>query len=188
MEKIKIKKIGRKDMPSKYKEGETYALMTVLDHKNRKLTAFGKWAEGWKVDDVVEVNIVEKTWRDKDGFEQVNLNLENPNKGQFTPGGGRGGGFNFAASAYNNAVMYLIAVGLSGEKKKVTLEEVDKVAAYFLTKISSGSGTPVAETTKVKTVDVEEDIKPLKKKAKAADEEFEEAEETTEETEEEDPF
>lgn len=179
MEKIKIKKISRKELPSKYKEGETYALMTILDHKNRKLTAFGKWAEGWKEGDVVEVIVKEKTWRDKDGFDQVSLNLDNPNKKPFTPGFG-GRGFNNKASAYNSAVMYMIAVGLSGEKKKVTLEAVDTVATHFLSKIDTNTETSV-ETTNVRTVDVEEDEKPAKKKV-------EEAEETTDEIEDEDPF
>lgn len=82
-EKITIIKIKRQDMPSKYKEGDTYKLTTILDSKKRKMTATGKWAENWKVDDVIEAIIEKKPWTDRNGNEIINLNLKNPNPKTF---------------------------------------------------------------------------------------------------------
>lgn len=170
-EKITIQKIGRKDMPSKFKEGETYKLTTILDEKGRKMAAFGKWAEGWKVGDVIEAQIKEKKWTDKEGFEQVGLSLENPNKQTFTPGGIKSN-FNPTISAYNNAVLFAIALGVSGSKKKITLEDLDKIATHFLGKFDTSTTT--ATTDNVPTVDVAKEEKQAPKKVK--DDDFDEEE------------
>lgn len=152
-EKITIKKIGRKDMPSKFKEGETYKMTTILDDKNRKMTAFGGWAEGWEVGNEVEVNVVPKTWKDRDGMEQNSLNLENPNKQPFTPRGG--GGFNPTISAYQSAATFALALATAG-KKKLTLEDLDKIAEHIKSKFDTTS--PVS-TESVPEIDVEKEEK-----------------------------
>ena len=184
-EKITIKKIGRKDMPSKFKEGDTYAMTTVLDSENRKMTAFGGWAENWKVGDTPNVIIKEKTWKDKDGFEQVSLNLDNPDKKPFTPRGG-GGGFNPTISAYQSAATFALALATSG-KKKLTLADLDKIADHIKEKF----GTPATEEKKddVPTVDVEKDEKKTSKKKKEKDPDFDDDEEVEDEDDDDDdPF
>ncbi len=184
-EKITIRKVGRKDMPSKFKEGDTYAMTTVLDSKKRKMTAFGKWAESWKEGDEVDVIIKEKTWKDKDGFEQVSLNLDDPNKKPFTPRGG--GGFNPTISAYNSAAMFAIAMAVSGTKKKLTLADLDKIAEH----IKENFGTPAVTEEKkddVPSVDVEKDEKKTKKEDKVKDDDFDEDDEDFDEEDDEDPF
>ncbi len=178
MTKITIKKVGRKDMPSKFKEGETYKMTTVLDDKNRKMTAFGQWAENWKVGDEVEVTIKEKTWRDKDGFEQTNLNLDNPNKKPFTP---RGGTFNPAISAYNSAAMFAIALAVSGAKKKLNLADLDRIAEHIKAKFDAFSTTEKKDD--VPEVDVEKEDK---SKPKEKDDDFDE--EVEEDDDDDDPF
>ncbi len=175
-EKITIKKIGRKDMPSKFKEGETYKMTTILDDKSRKMSAFGAWAEGWNVGDEVEVDIKEKSWKDKDGFEQINLNLDNPNKKPFTPRGG--GNFNPLISAYNSAAMFAIALAVSGSKKKLTLADLDKIAEHIKSKFDSTT-TTTEKKEGVPEVDVEKEQKTNSKK----DEDFDDDDE-----EDEDPF
>ena len=75
--KIKIAKIGRKEMPSKFKEGETYSITTILDEiSGRKGAAMGKFADGWKIGDTVEGIWEKRTWKDKDGFAQESWNIK----------------------------------------------------------------------------------------------------------------
>lgn len=175
-EKITIKKIGRKDMPSKFKEGETYKMTTILDDNNRKMTAFGQWAEGWKVGDEVEVDVKEKTWRDKDGFEQTSLNMDNPNKKPFTPRGG--GNFNPMISAYQVAATFALALATSG-KKKLSLEDLDKIAEHVKSKF--GSTTETEKKDDVPEVDVEKEGKGKKKKVEKDDDFDDEEDEDVEE-------
>src|SRR3989304_5473858 len=103
IEKIKIVKVGRKQQPSKFKPGETYSITTMLDDKGRKLAAMGAWGEKWVVGDVVEASIEEKKWTDKDGFEQISMNLVNPNKKEFTPRSGGGSYMNPIVVSYQLA-------------------------------------------------------------------------------------
>jgi len=154
IEKIKIVQLGRKSQPSKFKPGEMYAITTIMDDKNRKLGAMGAWAEKWVVGDVIEGTIVEKKWTDKDGFEQVSLNIENPNKKEFSP---RGGG------SYSNPVIvsYQLAATLAPlffeGKKKLTLADIDSLAAELKKRIDvvpaasapEQKSTPVAEKKEV---------------------------------------
>lgn len=153
IEKIKIVKLGRKQQPSKFKPGETYSITTVMDEKNRKLAAMGAWGEKWQVGDEIEAIVEEKKWTDKDGFEQVNMNLKNPNQKDFIP---RGSG------SYVNPVVvaYQLAASLAplffSEKKKITLADIDKLAEELKKRIEVTSVTPVtsaqpeAEATKKK--------------------------------------
>lgn len=160
-EKITIAKLARKDMPSKFKEGDTYKMTTILDNNKRRMTAFGRWAEGWNIGDEVEVNIKTKTWRDKDGFEQTSLNLDNPNKQPFVPrgGGGGGGAVNPMIGIYNSAVIFAVALAVSDAKKKLTLEDVDKIANHIKTKCDEGTTDNVEKKAEVPKVDVEKDQK-----------------------------
>ena len=189
-EKITIKKIGRKDMPSKFKEGDTYKMTTVLDDKNRKMTAFGKWAENWSVGDNVEVNIKEKTWRNKDGFEEVSLNLDNPNKQAYIPRGGAGasgGSFNNPViSAYSSAAMFAVALAVSGAKKKLTLADLDKIADHIKSKFGVTDSTEKKDDVPVIDVEKEEKQKPKKKEEKDPD--FDDDAEDDDEDDDEDPF
>jgi len=158
MEKIKITKIGIKQQPSKFKPGETYSIVTILDTKNRKMTAMGKWAEGWKVGDIIEAEVKEKKWTDKDGFEQTNLALDNPNKQAFTP---RGGGFNPMINAYQIAAE--LAPLLFAGKKKVELEDIDKLAIAIKSRFDAAQPAAVAPAVevpkkeKVKEIDVDKE-------------------------------
>ena len=155
-EKITIIKIGRKQNPSKYKPGTTYSITTVLDDKNRKLTAMGKWSDEWKVGDVIDGIVEEKKWTDKDGFEQIGLSLKNPVPSTF---GGKGSGFvkNVLIDAYQIAAA--LAPVIYADKKKVTMKEIDELAVYIKTKLDSESAStaPVLSTVpaqSVPTVDV----------------------------------
>jgi len=142
MEKIKIIKLGRKQQPSKFKPGETYSITTVMDDKNRKLAAMGKWAEDWKIGDVIEAEIEEKKWTDKDGFEQISLNIKNPKP--FTPGAGRGF-FNPKITAYQLAAA-LAPLFFKDSKKKITLKDIDELAEELKNRIT----VPVQpETTEI---------------------------------------
>lgn len=142
MEKIKIVKIATKQQPSKFKPGETYTITTVLDEKNRKLTAMGAWAEGWKVGDEIEATIEEKKWTDRDGFDQISLNLKNPNQKKFTP---RGSYTNPVVVSYQLAAT--LASLLFANKKKVTLTDIDKLAEELKKRIDT---SPAEKTEEVK--------------------------------------
>ena len=158
MEKITIKKIGRKQQPSKFKPGETYTITTIMDEKGRKLVAMGGWSDNWKVDDVIEVEITEKKWTDKDGFEQISLNLTNPNKKAYT------GGF----TPNPMIVSYTIAAQLAplffaDSKKKVKLEDIDKLAEEIKKRIitvsnASKEDVPKVDVEKEETANTKDDI------------------------------
>lgn len=151
MEKITIIKIGRKQQPSKFKEGETYNITTILDDKKRKMSAMGAWADNWKEGDVIEAEITTKKWTDKDGFEQESLTLTNPNKKTFTPGG----------QANPVIISYQLAASLAPllykDKKSVKLDDIDKLAEELKKRLSSQSSS--APKDDVKKIDVEEEEK-----------------------------
>ncbi len=152
-EQITIKNIGRKEQASKFREGETYKITTVLDEKGRKLSATGQWAENWKIGDTVDVEIEEKKWTDKDGFENTSLNLKNPNQKQFTPRGGGGAQVSPVIIAYQLAAQ--LAPLFFSDKKKIKLEDVDKLAEELKKRIDSSTPT---ETQKEEKKDTTPDI------------------------------
>jgi len=166
MEKIKITKIGRKQQASKFKEGETYNITTVMDEKGRKLVAMGAWADGWKEGDEIEVEIKEKKWTDKDGFDQISLNLINPNK---KPWVGGGAGSNPIFVAWQLAAQ-LAPLFFSDSKKKVKLDDVEKLAEEIKKRISVA-----APAEKVKEIDVDKQDKPAEE-TKKKDPDFNEEE------------
>jgi len=171
MEKITIVKIGRKSQPSKFKPGETYNITTVMDDKNRKLVAMGAWADSWKIGDVIEVEISEKKWTDKDGFEQTSLNLANPNKKPWT--GGQGGGTNPTTASWQIAAQ-LAPLFFVDSKKKIKLDDISALADEIKKRISTPDA---ASTEKVKEIDVTKDEQPVAKSAvKVKDEDFDEEE------------
>ena len=150
-EKIKLVKVGRKQQPSKYKPGETYAITTILDDKNRKLSAMGKWSENWKVGDEIEAIVEEKKWTDRDGFEQTNLALKNPNQSSFnrsfTPK-------NVLIDAYHIAAE--LAPVVYKTKTKITMKDIDELAKYLKEKLepTSDQPKPAPANENVPTVDV----------------------------------
>ena len=123
MEKIKIVKLGRKQQPSKFKPGETYSITTILDEKGRKMSAMGAWSDNWKIGDEIEVNIEEKKWTDRDGFEQTNLVLKNPNQRAYSGGGSR---INPVVQSFELAAK--LAPLLFTGKKKVKLDDIVELA------------------------------------------------------------
>lgn len=153
-EKITIVKLGRKQQPSKYKQGETYTITTVMDDKNRKLTAMGKWSDNWKIGDVIEANVENKKWTDKDGFEQTSLALKNPVQSTFQ---------SFKKNTLIDA--YHIAAALApvvySAKKKVVMEDIDKLAEYVKGKIDATTTQPLAApaSDNVPTMDVNAPVK-----------------------------
>lgn len=169
-EKIKITRIGRKQQPSKFKPGETYSITTLMDDKGRKLSAMGKWAEGWKEGDVIEAIVEMKTWTDKDGFEQTNLSLKNPNQQTFSP---RGSMFNPLISAYQIAAT--LAPLLFASKKKVMLKDVDDLAEEIRKRLSAIPVAPVAitESKEAKMKEINVDAEETAKTGEEEDEEDE---------------
>lgn len=154
IEKIKIIKIGRKQQPSKFKPGETYSITTILDEKNRKLTAMGPWSENWKIGDEIEGTIEEKKWTDKDGFEQTNLNIKNPNSKQFVPRDTT----NFLVISYQLAAT--LSSLLYANKKKVKLEDIVSLAEELRKKIEpSYSSTTETKEKEVPEIDVTKESK-----------------------------
>lgn len=164
-ETIKIMQIGRKQMPSQFKQGETYAMTTVMDEKNRELVAMGNWAENWKQGDEIEVIVEEKEWTNpKTGFKQTNFKLVNPNKKPFTPGFGRG---NAKADPITQSfeLAAKIAPLLYAEGKKLKLDDIADLAKAIREKIASVSPTTTLTETKVPEIDVKKeentDTKPI---------------------------
>ena len=150
-EKITIVKLASKQQPSKYKPGETYSIITILDDKNRKLTAMGKWAESWKVGDVSDVLVDERKWKDRDGFDQTGFSLKNPNAQEF------GKGFkprNIMIDAYTIAAALMPVVHKT--TKKVTMKEVDELAGYIKGKLetSTQAGSAPVSAPAVPSIDV----------------------------------
>lgn len=182
--KIKIKKIGRKQMPSKFKEGETYNITTVLDEiSGRKGAAMGQFADSWKVGDEVDGIWEKKTWKDKDGFEQENWNIKNPVKKEFKGGGG--GGSTWAPKKPSIVDAYTVAAVLAPvlfKDKKIKLDDISKLADELMKRFSAS--TPTTDTSKdtVAEIDLdkEEKAKPAAKPAKKADDDFDVDETTTE--------
>src|SRR3972149_10658841 len=134
--KIKIAKIGRKEMPSKFKEGETYSITTILDEiSGRKGAAMGKFADGWKIGDTVEGIWEKRTWKDKDGFAQESWNIKNPN----ATTGGKGGswGPRKATIVDSYTVAAALAPILFKDKKTVKLDDISALADALMKKFGA---------------------------------------------------
>jgi len=174
MEKITITKIGRKQQPSKFKQGETYTITTIMDDKGRKLVAMGGWSDSWKVGDVVEGEVSEKKWTDKDGFEQTSLNLTNPNKKSWSGGQGGGAVINTTIISYQIAAQ-LAPLLYADAKKKVKLDDIVALADEIKKKISVDAPAAVAKED-VPKVNVEEEVKDEKPKKKEVDADFDDEE------------
>lgn len=187
--KIKIAKVGRKEMPSKFKEGETYSITTILDEiSGRKGTGIGKFSDSWKVGDTIEGIWEKRVWKDKDGFEQESWNIKNPNA---TPAGGKGGTWGPRKATLVDA--YTVAAALAPvlfkDKKTIKLDDISALADALMKKF--GSSTEPAEK-KAEGVDVDlnkEGIAAKKTTVVKEDSDFEvkgTTEKTAEDTEEED--
>jgi len=185
--KIKIAKVGRKEMPSKFKEGETYNITNILDEiSGRKGAAMGAFADSWKVGDTVEGIWEKRTWKDKDGFEQESWNIKNPNKKEFRGGGGG----NWGPRKPNIIDAYMVAATLAPiifKDKKVKLDDIAKLAEEVLKRLNAA--TPAADTKKAegKDVDLDKEETPKKKATKKdADFDVEEEPKSTNKSEDED--
>ena len=186
--KIKIAKIGRKEMPSKFKEGETYSITTVLDEvSGRKGAAMGKFADGWKIGDTVEGIWEKRTWKDKDGFAQESWNIKNPN----ATTGGKGGswGPRKATIVDSYTVAAALAPILFKDKKTIKLDDISALADALMKKF----GASVSESEKKAVgadVDLNKEEVQTKKDVVKKDSDFDVVEtvktETAEATEEED--
>ena len=130
-------------MPSKFKEGETYSITTVLDEvSGRKGAAMGKFADGWKIGDTVEGIWEKRTWKDKDGFAQESWNIKNPN----ATTGGKGGswGPRKATIVDSYTVAAALAPILFKDKKTIKLDDISALADALMKKF----GASVSESEK----------------------------------------
>lgn len=178
--KIKISKIGRKQMPSKFKEGETYNITTIMDEiTGRKGVAMGTFADSWKVGDTVEGIWEEKKYTDKDGFEQKSWNIKNPNKKEFKAGSSFGPRKATLVDAYTIAA--LLAPVLYKDKKTLKFSDIAKLADEVMKKVEVVPAAPAAE--KVKTVDLDKEEKTGKKEEVAEELEEGSAEENVDDDE-----
>ncbi len=171
-EKITIVKLGRKQQPSKYKPGETYSITTVLDQNGRKLSGIGKWTENWKIGDIIEGTVEERKWTDKDGFEQISLSIKDPNAQNWS----------FRRGTLQNNIVVIsyqisatIASLIFAGKKKVTLDDIDKLAEEIKKRLAVSTENAATETQE-----------PEKKTAEINLDEEEKKEDTTENIETED--
>lgn len=139
----------KKQAASKFKEGELYWDVTVVDGKsNRVGRAFGDWAKDWKLGDQVEVVWEKSTYTNaRTGVTSENWRLKNPNEApkQNWGGGNRGGG-NFGGGAQNSTVSaYMIAATLLAPQfvgKKVVLEYVTELADKIKPRIEVAPPAP----------------------------------------------
>ena len=169
---IKIAKVGRKQMPSKFKEGDTYNITTIMDEiTGRKGVAMGTFADSWKIGDTVQGIWEEKKYTDKDGFEQKSWNIKNPEQKKFTGGSSYGPRKATLVDAYTIAAT--LAPLLFKDKKTLKFSDISKLADEVMKKIETAPATPAAAPAKVVDLDEEEKIG---KKKLAADEDFEVAE------------
>mgnify|MGYP000879891149 FL=1 len=165
---IKIAKIGRKEMPSKFKEGATYNITTVMDEiSGRKGAAMGVFADNWKVGDIVKGIWEEKKYIDKDGFEQKSWNIKNPEQKKFTSGS-YGPRKATLVDAYTIAAT--LAPSLFKDKKTLKFSDISKLADEIMKKLETAPATTETENAKnVKTVDLDEEEKTGKSKAEKDD-------------------
>ena len=171
--KIKITKIGKKQQPSKFKEGDTYTIATIMDeYTGRKASGFGKWTDDWKEGHEFNGIWVANNWKDKDGFEQKGWNIENPDKKEYT--GPRGG----AAATLTIIHAYTIAAALApvifADKKKIVMSDIEKLVEAVKTKLDASAPNAEEKTEekkKVKDIDVDKEDKKSSEKT-GDDEDF----------------
>lgn len=176
IQKIQITKIGRKQNPSKFKEGETYTITTIVDGiSGKKMSTFGNWADNWKVGDTVEGIIESKTWKDKDGFDQQSWNIKNPNKKEFVP-------YKKSASATKPLIVEafhiaaVLAPILYDSKKKLKLVDITELANAIKAELEKGSKTKdndSTETTPTKK-DEGDDVETLEEETDVIEEDVDE--------------
>lgn len=175
MEQIKITNVTRKQMPSKYQEGQFYTLTTIIDDKGREMTGSGKWTEGWQIGQTIDVNVVQGQWTDKDGFPHVSLKLENPNP---AAAGGQGGK-KFYPQRSKMVDFYTLAIQmlpLFKTSSPITLDYVHDLAMAIKKKIDvvenaapaqteaagvTPKATPAPAQPVEEVIEIEEDIKPF---------------------------
>jgi len=182
IEKITIKKIGRKDMPSKFKEGEVYSMVTILDENGRKMTAFGDktesdWTKNWEIGSEVSVEVNVKEGKDKDGFDVTYYNLKNPAKKA-------AGGYSKQSNNSNYAIIqaYHIAAAIAPlllkNEKEVNFESIVKIANSVKAEIEGVKREAEVPVVNLDTVEKEEVKETKTKEVKfAGEEEFDEEEE-----------
>lgn len=167
--KIKVAKVGRKEMPSKFKEGETYNITTILDEiSGRKGAAMGAFADSWKVGDTVEGIWEERKYTDKDGFEQKSWNIKNPVASK----GGKGAMGQWGPRKPTLVDAYQIAAALAPvvyrEKKSIKFDDIVKLADEVMKKL--GAAVPAeAKKAEGKDVDLNKEEKKSDKKEEADD-------------------
>lgn len=135
--------IGRVSNPSKYKEGETYEVTTVIDQTGRRLTATGNWAKDWKQGDEIEVNVESSKWfNKKTGIEETSLRLVDPNKKPWVPRANPNWYY-----AYDLALKAMTYAGQFKAFDNATLTVLDKWADYFKFRIEKGDVAQIAPQT-----------------------------------------
>lgn len=177
--KIKIAKIGRKEFPSKFKEGETYNITTIQDElTGRKGAAMGKWADAWKVGETIEGVWEKRTYKDKDGFEQESWNIKNPEQKP----AGKGSG-SWAPKKPTLVDAYQIAAALSPilfRDKKIKLDDITKLADEIMKRLNAATPAVDAQKPAGKDVDLNKEETVAKKpETKKKDDDFEVDEEET---------
>ena len=164
METIKIKKLGRKQMPSKYREGQTYAMTQIIDAQNRKMTGFGPWTENWKIEDEISANITKSDFTDRNGITKTSLKLENPNPSSQQ----RGQQYDTNRIPYVDRLGWEIASKLApilfSGQKGVKLSDIEKLVIAIKSKLDpSKESVPEIDihqedtTSEVKVTDVKLD-------------------------------
>lgn len=164
IERVVIAKIGRKEMPSKFREGETYTMTNIQTEDGRVMTTFTDWAKTWKVGDAIEGIITSSTYKNKQGFDEESIRIADPSladkkKGAWS-GGARAGGVPRIVDAYKIAAQ--LAPVLYAGKTGVKLDDISALANEIKKRIDAGAGTPSAPAApvakpapqEVKTVDV----------------------------------
>jgi len=175
IEKIKIVKIGRKTLASKFKEGDTYTQITILAEDQRRIGSFdAEWTKDWKEGMTVEGDITKTVKKDRDGFDIVYWTIKNPYakpKQAWTPKAGGSGNYTVVQS-YQIAAA--IAPLIYKNSKDVTFEEIVVLADKIKAKLG---GTATAEQQKpVPEVNVDKEDKPAAPVKKLVDVDFPEEE------------
>ena len=145
MENITITQLNRSSMSGQYGQ---YNRVFVVDEKGRKISALGKWADNWKVGDVISVIIETSNGVDKQtGNPIVYLNAKNPNP-KPAP--------NFSKSSKSSPESTLVTsyklasallpVFFSKIKASPTLKDLDDLATQIKSRIS-----PIQDQQKVST-------------------------------------
>lgn len=165
LERVVIAKVGRKEMPSKFREGETYTMTNIQTEDGRTMTTFTDWAKTWKVGDTIEGYVTSSTYKNKQGFDEESIRIADPamsdkKKGGWTGSPRSGGGVPRIVDAYNIAAK--LAPILYANKKAIKLDDITALAEEIKKRLDASAGSTPATTPKpaaapapeVKTVDV----------------------------------